>query len=43
MSSKKKCVDYEKIMTRKVEKEEMEISLISKRREAVYEVVKKNI
>ena len=25
MNSKKKCVDYEKIMTRKVEKEEMEI------------------
>ena len=43
MNSKKKCVDYEKIMTRKVEKEEMEISLIFKRREAVYEVVKKNV
>ena len=42
MSSKKKCVDYEKIMTRKVEKEEMEISLLSKRREAVYQVGKKN-
>lgn len=43
MKPKKKCVDYKKIMARKVEKEEMEISLISKKREAVYEVVKKNI
>lgn len=42
MNSKKKCVDYEKIMTRKIEKEEMKISLIPNRREALYIVSRKS-